>query len=370
MLKKYGIIELDGSRIYRSDVFVIWQEGDTISIHRRSDELQGWSNSLMEFKPGKGNKEPKITKRPASMLGVERQEFLMVGEHLQDKGKLPDLSSRDIRDVANSLGSLAPAGTIKTLEVFKQNEMLDTLNNMLLAAGKDELAVGEFTIKRTRDPEGKKASLQLFKTTEERGTQELVKFDLTKTEEGIKKEVAKMNISDYDINQVKFIAQQQRKLNLEQVFEGGQSPQAQQPPTPQPQQIQSAGDIPVQVHPYIAQEWAEITRKGDPAWGGAINQGNEEILQKLKDNDGKLPIADQREMYLKIVSHKTNEAQKQGESTIEFTPLKYIMQDLQQWRAEEIKQQFTPTQVVSSPQRQTGAATAPAPKRKSGGIEI
>ncbi|WP_017314055.1 hypothetical protein [Mastigocladopsis repens] len=368
MLKKYGTIEQDGSRIYRSDTFVIRQEADTISVHRRSDELQGWNNSLMEFKPGKGNKEPKITKQPKEMLGVERQEFLMVNEHLQDKGKLPDLNSSDIRDVANTLGSLAPAGTIKTLEVFKQNEMLDTLNNILLTAGKDELAVGEFTIKRTRDPQGKKASLQLFKTTEERGTQELVKFDLTKTEEGIKKEVAKMNISDYDINQMKFIAQQQCKLNLEQIFDGGQTAQAQQPPTPQPQQIQSAGDIPVKIHPYIAQEWAEITRKGGPAWGGAINQGNEEILQKLKDNDGKLPIADQREMYLKIMTHKTNEAERLGESTIEFTPLKDIMQDLQQWRAEEIKQQFTPTQVVGSPQRQTVVAAAPT--RKLGGIEI
>ncbi|MBW4632968.1 MAG: hypothetical protein KME30_14025 [Iphinoe sp. HA4291-MV1] len=368
MLKKYGTIEQDGSRIYRSDAFVIRQEGDTISVHRRSDELQGWNNSLMEFKPGKANKEPKITKQPKEMLGVERQEFLMVNEHLQDKGRLPDLNSSDIRDVANTLGSLAPAGTIKTLEVFKQNEMLDTLNNILLTAGKDELAVGEFTIKRTRDPEGKKASLQLFKTTEDKGIQELVKFDLTKTEEGIKKEVAKMNISDYDINQVKFLAQQQRKLNLEQIFDGGQTAQAQQPPTPQPQQIQSAGDIPVKVHPYTAQEWAEITRKGGPAWGGAINQGNEEILQKLKDNDGKLPIADQREMYLKIMTHKTNEAENLGESIIEFTPLKYIMQDLQQWRAEEIKQQFTPTQVVGSSQRQT--VVAAAPKRKSRGIEI
>jgi hypothetical protein len=364
MLKKYGTIEQDGSRIYRSDAFVIRQEGDTISIHRRSDELQGWKNSLFEFKPGKGNREPKITKQNQEMLGVERQEFLIVGEHLQDKGTLPNLSTSDIRDVANTLGSLAPVGTIKTLEVFKQNEMLDTLNNTLLAVGKDELTVGEFTIKRTRDPQGKKASLQLFKTTEERGTQELVKFDLTKTEEGIKKEVAKINISDYDINQVKFITQNSSKLNLEQIFEGGQTAHVQQPPAQQPQQIQSAGDIPVKVHPYIAQQWAEMTKKGGLAWGGALNQDNEEILQKLKDNDGKLAIADQREMYLKIMTHKTNEAQRLGESTIEFTPLKYIMQDLQQWRAEEIKQQFTPTQVVSFPQKQTVAAATPQGKSK------
>lgn len=365
MFKKYGTIEQDGSRIYRSDAFVIRQEGDKISIHRRSDELQGWKNSLMEFKPGKGNNNSKITKQPKEMLGVERQEFLMVGEYFQEKGSLPDLSNSDIRDVANSLGSLAPAGTIKTLKTFKENEMLDTLNNILVQAGKDELTVGEFTIKRTPDPEGKKASLQLFKTSEERGTQELVRFNLSKTEDGIKKEVAKMNISDYDINQIKFISHNTNKLNLEHIFEGGQSPT----PQSQSQQIQSAGDIPVQLHPYIAEEWREMTKRGGPAWGGAINQGNEEILQKLKDNDGKLPIADQREMYLKIMTHKTNEAQRTGESTIEFTSLKDIMQDLQQWRTEEIKQQFTPTEIIGSNQKEK-VASSPAPKTKSQGLEI
>lgn len=100
-----------------------------------------------------------------------------------------------------------------------------------------------------------------------------------------------------------------------------------------------------------------------------MNQGNEEILQKLKDNNGKLPIADQREMYLKIMTHKTNGAQKQGESTIEFTPLKDIMQDLQQWRAEEIKQQFTPTQVVRDYKKQKVAAAAPGRKAVGGGLE-
>ncbi|WP_169266896.1 MULTISPECIES: hypothetical protein [Brasilonema] len=367
MLKKYKTIEQDGSRIYRSDAFVIRQEGDTISIHRRSDELQGWNNSLIEFKPGKANKEPKITKQPKEMLGVERQEFLMVNEHLQDKGKLPDLNSSDIRDVANTLGSLAPAGTIKTLEVFKQNEMLDTLNNILLTAGKDELAVGEFTIKRTRDPQGKKASLQLFKTTEERGTQELVRFDLTKTEAGITKEVSKMNISDYDINQMKFIAQNAQKLNLEQIF-GNEQPTAAPAPTPKEQPIQAAMHIPVKVHPYIAEEWANMVKYGGPDWGGAMNQGNAEIQERIKDNDGKLPIAEQREMYFKILTYKTDKAQKRGEQVVDFVPLKDIMNDLQTWRAQEIKIQYTPTEHISSPQRQTVATVTP--NVKSAGVEF
>ncbi|MBD2778239.1 hypothetical protein [Iningainema tapete] len=367
ILKKYGTVEQDGSRIYRSDAFVIRLEGDTIGIHRRSDELSGWENSLMEFKLNK-KEEPKITKKPTQMLPVERQEFLMVAEHLNDNGKLPDLSSADIRDVANSLGSLAPAGTIKTLEVFKQNEILLTLNNVLIQADKEELTVGEFTIKRSRDPENNRASLQLFKTTEEKGTQELVRFDLTKTEAGITKEVSKMNISDYDINQVKFIAQNAQKLNLEQIF-GNEQPTASAAP-PKEQPIQTAGDIPVKVHPYIAEEWANMVKHGGPDWGGAMNQGNEEILLRIKDNSGKLPIADQREMYFKVMTYKATVAEKQGENTMEFVPLKDIMQDLQQWRGEEILQQYTPTENIPFPQRQTVTTAAAAPKAKSGGVEL
>lgn len=359
MLKKYGTLEQDGSRIYRSDTFVICQEGDTVSIHRRSDELFGWENSLMDFKLNK-KEEPKITKKPTEMLPIERQEFLIVAEYLGDNDKLPDLNNADIRDVANSLGSLAPAGTIKTLEVFKQNEILHTLNNVLIQADKEELTVGEFTIKRSRDPENNRASLQLFKTTEEKGTQELVRFDLNKTEAGITKEVSKMNISDYDINQVKFIAQNASKLNLEQIFGNEQS-------APKERVIQAAGDLPVKIHPYIAEEWANMVKHGSPDWGKAMNQGNEEILQRINENDGKLPIADQREMYFKILNHKTNEAEKKGETVVDFVPLKDIMSDLQQWRGEEIRQQYTPTEHIPSLQRQTVAA---ASKSKSREVEL
>ncbi|RCJ20581.1 hypothetical protein A6770_31225 [Nostoc minutum NIES-26] len=365
MLKKYGTLEQDGSRIYRSDTFVIRQEGDTVSIHRRSDELFGWENSLMDFKLNK-KEEPKITKKSTEMLPVERQEFLIVAEYLGDNGKLPDLNNADIRDVANSLGSLAPAGTIKTLEVFKQNEMLHTLNNVLIQADKEELTVGEFTIKRSRNPEKNRASLQLFKTTEEKSTQELVRFDLTKTEAGITKEVSKMNISEYDINQIKFIAQNASKLNLEQIF-GDEQSTSTNADAPKKPVIQAAGDLPVTVHPYIAEEWANMVKHGGPDWGGAMNQGNEEILQRINENNGKLPIADQREMYFKIMTYKATEAQKQGETVVDFVPLKDIMNDLQAWRGEEIRQQYTPTERIPSPQKQTIAA---APKTKSREVEL
>jgi hypothetical protein len=360
LLKKYGTVEQDGSRIYRSDAFVVRQDGDKFSIHRRSDELQGWKDSLIDFKlNSKG--EPKITNANKEMLGVERQEFLMVAEKLADNGKLPDLGKDDIRDIGNTLGSLAPAGTIKTLETFKQSEILTSLNNILTQAKKDEVTVGDYTIKRSLNKEGDKATFQAFKTSEERGTQELVRFDLTKDNEGnVSRQVTKINISDYDINQIKFIAQNTAKLDYDQIFDSKQPSASNSEPLDREVPIKNIGDIPVKVHPYITQEWSDMTKKGGLEWSGAMNQGNDEILQKIKDNDGKLSIAEQREMYFKIMTHKASEAEKQGENTMEFVPLKEIMKDLQEWRGEEIKQQYTPIENTSPKQRETTATTQKA----------
>lgn len=99
-----------------------------------------------------------------------------------------------------------------------------------------------------------------------------------------------------------------------------------------------------------------------------MNQGNAEIQERIKDNDGKLPIAEQREMYFKILTYKTDKAQKRGEQVVDFVPLKDIMNDLQTWRAQEIKIQYTPTEHISSPQRQTVATVTP--NVKSAGVEF
>ncbi len=60
------------------------------------------------------------------------------------------------------------------------------------------------------------------------------------------------------------------------------------------------------------------------------------------------------------MTHKASEAEKQGENTMEFVPLKEIMKDLQEWRGEEIKQQYTPTENTSPKQRETAATTQKA----------
>ena len=325
MLKKYGTIEPDGSRIYRSDAFAIRKAEGVVSIHRRGDEAKGFKESLIEFKlDKKGVPDIKGTNLFNNLTGsatrnemnpVEKQEFLIVAEQLNEGKSLPDLQAGDVRETGNALGSLAPAGTLKTLEAFKKTEMLEMLNSTLNQVKSDEVKTGEFTIKRSRDPENNRASLVLTKDGEDgKGTKELVRFNLEKTPDGIKSEVAKMNISDYDIGQVKHIAQNAYKLdnkNLESNFDTEKQTE------PLPQQTNSniqpevdtknVGDIPIEVHPWIAEEWQKMAKE-KPLWAEVVGQDNDEILQKLEQNEGKLPIAEQREMYDKIMMHKVPSA--------------------------------------------------------------
>ncbi|KYC34715.1 hypothetical protein WA1_49175 [Scytonema hofmannii PCC 7110] len=366
LLKSYGSIEPDGSRIYRSDAFVVKKDGENFTIHHRRDELNGFSNSLMQFKlDKKGN--VKVQSPPKEMSPVERQEFLMVVEYLEESKKLPSLRDSDLRDVANKLGSLAPAGTFKTLESFRQTEVLEILNSALQRANTDQLTIGEFTIARTRELENNKANLILSKTSEEQGRQELVNFELQKTENGITKEVKKMNISDWDLTQLKFINQNAKAFDLDKFFQKDIIPPQPEPkavPTElqRPREIQNVGEIPVKIHPYIAEEWKNM-QNSKQYWSGAAKQGNEELNQKLQEGNGKLPISEQREMYFKIMMYKAAEADSKGEQFFDFAPLKEVMKDLEAWRKEEIINQFTPKTEIST-QEKASVKTAPSRKEQ------
>ncbi|NJN07530.1 MAG: hypothetical protein HC815_05885 [Richelia sp. RM1_1_1] len=358
MLKKYGTIENDGSRIYRSDAFAIRKKDGVVSIHRRGDEAKGFKEPLLEFKLGKkgapdikgasllNNLKGNVTQN--HMLPVEMQEFLIVAEQINEGKGLPDLQSGDVREIGNTLGSLAPAGTLRTLEIFKKTEMLEMLNFTLNQVQSDEVKAGDFTITRKRDQENNRASLVLTKDNDESNRKKvLVRFDLEKTPEGIKSEVIKMNISDYDIRQVKHIAQNAYKLdnkNLESNFDSQQ---------PQPQQISNAsqvdktiGDIPVEIHPWIDQEWSN-----------SVEQNNNEIVQKLELNGGKLPIANQREIYDKIAAQKVT----QGE--VNFPSKKDITADLMNKRSQSIKSQFTP-KINISQKAKTAKKETPRPVKR------
>ncbi|MEI2579870.1 hypothetical protein [Scytonema sp. PRP1] len=352
MLKAYGETLPDGSRIYRSDAFVIRQEGEKYSIHRRHDQLANFANPLMEFtQNSKG--EIKIKTPPTQMLPVERQEFLMVGEKLKSGKKLPQLAIADLRDVANNLGSLAPAGTFKTLESFRETEMLGLLNSALQKANTDTLTVGEYTISRTRDVEAGRANLSLHKTAESGERRQLLAFTIQKTDAGLTKQVDKLSISDWDLAQLKFISENAKAFDLGHTL--GNSIGQQQPK-------ESISEIKVPLHPAIQKAWNQLETENGFRWNSSIRQENERIRQNLQDFEGKLSIAEQRELYFQILAQQRLDSSTEQ---IKMPPLKEIMKDLKQWRQEAIFNRYTPHEQIPFAHEKTAARTTAATKSES-----
>lgn len=392
MLKKYGTIETDGSRIYRSDAFTIRKQDGIVSIHRRGDEARGFKEPLMEFKLNKdgtpdikegniiNNLRGKTTKH--NLSPVEKQEFLIVAELINEKKGLPDLQKTDIREMGNALGSLAPAGTLRTLQSFKETEVLGILNNTLNQAKKETVTVGDFTIKRERDPDNEnRASLILTKDSNDgRGQQTLVQFDLEKTENGVESSVTKMNISDYDINQVKQIYQNayKRNQNLEMNF--GTTNQQASTKTEIEANTRNLGQVAVNTHPWVQKEWVQMVDdlQENPPHTPEIEEGLQEIKDRMGKTPGKATIPDQCIMYDKIITHKTAVAQESDDpnATVSFMNKNDIIQDLKELRLKEISQEFTPTQNLTQKQAQTKQETKqetpsrPTPRSKKEELEV
>lgn len=330
MLKTYGETLPNACKLYKSDAFVIQQQGDKYSIHRRRDELTNFANPLMEFtQNSKG--EIKIKTPPTQMLSVERHEFLMVGERLESGKKLPKLANVDLRDVANNLGSLAPAGTFKTLESFRETEMLGLLNSALQKANTDTLTVGEYTISRARNVEAGKANLSLYKTVESGERRELLSFTLQKTDAGLIKQVDKLSIGDWDLAQLKFISENAKAFDIGNTFTNKTGEQQ--------RSNQSVSELKVPLHPAIADALNQLDALDDSKW----QQENKQIKQNLQNFEGKLSISEQRELYFKII------AQQQLDSSteqIKIPPFKEIMKDLLCWRQEDISNKYTPKEYI------------------------
>jgi len=361
MVKAYGEETGYGYKVYRSDAFVIKLEGEKYSIHHRRDELNQFGNPLMQFSlNSKGN--AKIEVPPTQMLPVERQEFLMVGERLESGKKLPRLAMSidkplrvyaDLRDVANNLGSLAPAGTFKTLESFRETEMLGLLNSALQKANTDTLTVGEYTISRTRDVEAGRANLSLHKTASSGERTELLSFTLQKTAEGLSKRVDKLSISDWDLTQLKFISENAKAFDLGHTLGNSRGQQ-------QPQE--SVSEIKVPLHPAIQKAWNQLETEGDPNSYSSVTQENERIRQNLQEFGGKLSIGEQRELYFQVL------AQQRLDSSIEqikMPPLKEIMQDLEQLRKAAISERYTPSEQIPFAPEKTAARSTAATKSKT-----
>ncbi|WP_235082148.1 hypothetical protein [Anabaena sp. 90] len=178
------------------------------------------------------------------MLAVERQEFLMVAEKISGEKKLPQLQNADIRDIANQLGSLAPTGTFATLESFRKTEVLGLLNSALQQAKSDILTIGEYTISRSRDVEAGVAQLRLHKTNHQGEQEEMVSFTLYKTAEGIVKQVDYLNMSDWDLTQLKFISRNAHLFDLEKYGLVDKARDGSK-------EVKNIADIPVPLHPAL-----------------------------------------------------------------------------------------------------------------------
>jgi len=333
ILKAYGETLADGSRIYRSDAFVIRKEGEKYSIHHRRDELSNFSHSLMEFTVNSRH-DIKIKVPPTQMLAVERQEFLMVAEKISGEKKLPQLQNADIRDIANQLGSLAPAGTFATLESFRKTEVLGLLNSALQQAKSDNLTIGEYTISRSRDVEAGVAQLQLHKTNHQGEQQEMVSFTLHKTAEGIVKQVDYLNMSDWDLTQLKFISRNAHLFDLEKyglvdkAMDGAK-------------EVKNIADIPVPLHPALKKVWQQVERDNSHINSSLINvkEVKAGIRDKFEKSQEMLSVGEQRELYFQLLVLQNL---KDDDLQNKIPPLRDITNDLEQWRKETVFNKYTP----------------------------
>ncbi|MEJ1933549.1 DUF3854 domain-containing protein, partial [Nostoc sp. NIES-2111] len=133
LLKKYGMEQqkADNERLYRTDAFVIKGHGDKYSIYRRHDHVE-----LMTFQADQWGKVGNIqlstevhetqdsqeasktkTQKQIQILPIERQEFLLVAEHLKAGKELPSVDE-DPRKIASILASLSPDGTALSNQKF------------------------------------------------------------------------------------------------------------------------------------------------------------------------------------------------------------------------------------------------------------
>ncbi|MEM6404806.1 MAG: hypothetical protein AAF757_32040, partial [Cyanobacteria bacterium P01_D01_bin.116] len=308
IVRKYGEIQEDGSVSYKSDAFTIKKVGNEYSIHHRKDELSGYANPAMSFSLDK--KGCPINIKADKLNGAERSCFLLVADDIRDGLALPDKNT-DIREIANQLGSLAPAGTQKVLTSFQNAEVMRIMADSLLSSGTDELKIGDFLIKGEQNADLTTASLKLYKIESDGSERLAVNWEATKLENGVlETEMKTMKLGENEINQLKFIAANANYLNNNQYSE---TIEAKAP---------TAWEIPLPLHPILKRELNKIESVPE----------NEELRSKLNIQGGKLSVAEQREVYSLISLQHQIQLDSTGQSNINLPPLKQIIQDLSQQR--------------------------------------
>ncbi|MFB2982137.1 hypothetical protein [Microseira sp. BLCC-F43] len=293
-----------------------------IGIHHRQDELTDFANPLMEFTIGK-NDSFAIKTPPKGMLPAEKEEFLMVGDRLESG--LPDPKT-DLRDLAAALGSLAPAGTLSTLESFRQTEALGLLNQILEKAKTDEIQVGDYLISRRRNLEDGKGQLCL-----EKGDRDLVKYPVDKTPQGLIKQVDKLNLTQWDWQPIQFIAKNTKSLNsLDGSLVGSIGNKDSLP---------FVSQIQVPLHPDLKKAWEYLNQHGCPV---NTQEENDRIKATLEHSKGRLSVAEQRELYYKCFLH--HHELMSAPNPIHLPSIQEVMKDLDRWRKQAISAHYTPIQ--------------------------
>ncbi|HAX80336.1 MAG TPA: hypothetical protein DCY88_32000 [Cyanobacteria bacterium UBA11372] len=322
LIDAYGEMDGNDTKIYKSDAFVIRQQGQLIGIHHRPDELTDFVNPLMEFTIGK-NDHFAIKTPPKAMLPSEKEEFLMVSDRLESG--LPNAKT-DLRDLAAALGSLAPAGTLSTLESFRQTEALGLLNQILEKAKTDEIQVGDYLISRRRNLEDGKGQLCLKK-----GDLDLVKYTVQKTPQGLIKQLDKLNLTQWDWQQIQFIARNTKSLNgLDGSLVSSVGNKDSLP---------FVSQIKVPLHPALKKAWDYLNQHG---WSVNTQAGNDRIKATLEQSKGRLSVAEQRELYYKCLLH--HQELMSAPNPIHLPSIKDVMKDLERWRKQAISAHYTPIQ--------------------------
>ena len=132
----------------------------------------------------------------------------------------------------------------------------------------------------------------------------------------------------------------------------------------------SVAEIPLPLHPALAREWEKIeSTPNGKGWTQTTEQGNDELRNKLKTQEGKLSIPEQREMYAKLALQRQIQLNTIGKSNINLPPLKNIIKDLGKQRQSVINKTYAPTPKIES-FKSTSAAKVNVENISKKGLEI
>ncbi|BAB78299.1 DUF3854 domain-containing protein (plasmid) [Anabaena sp. FACHB-709] len=389
LVKKYGVKNNESGKelTYVADAFVIQKKGEDYTISRRHD-----GKELMSFMADRWGGVNRVnlgqdfnTKNyPINILPIERQEFLLVADHLKGGKELPSLDD-DPRKLASVLSSVSPSGTHNILENFKQSQLLQIMMGTIRNFEKDDLTLANYRI-LFRQGTGGKSTLQLFKA-EQNGliTREAVRFEFERTPTGMTHQVKKMAINEADLEKLSLLAQKLH-INYKALFGDPNTsrdidlpihpaiksqldkltpPQPQDHPSPTSASVDSListkqesrgrGEAGEEIR--AGGDFTNISSPASPASPASpdADQSLSDLLSKL-EKTGKLTIGEQRQIYHELLIKSQLQQENNGTTDISLPPINIVLDDLIKQRQLLINDTYSAkVEVVSqqSPQQHT-----------------